>query len=183
LSRWAYYLSANDGTEVRGTIMADITTLAVIFPLSITLHNIEEALWLPKWSQHASRFQKPISKNEFHFAVIVITLLAYLATCFFMYFPEERIFSFVFAGFLGAMIFNAVFPHLAATIALRKYAPGTITGVFLMIPVCILLLNHMVNSGTINVYEIVLSTIGVGIPMVVSIPVLFWAGRILIRYD
>jgi len=163
--------------------MADITTLAVLFPLAITLHNLEEALWLPQWSQHASRFQKPISKNEFHFAVLLITMIAYLATCFFMFFPWERIFTFVFAGFLGAMIVNALFPHLAATIALRKYAPGTLTGVFLMIPVGILLLIRMVNTGTINVYEILLSTIGVGIPMAVSIPVLFWAGRKLIRYD
>ena len=163
--------------------MADITTLAVLFPLSISLHNLEEALWLPKWSEHASRFQKPVVKNEFHFAVIVITMLAYLATGLLMFFPGQQIFTYLFAGFLGAMIFNAIFPHLVATIALRKYAPGMITGVFLMIPVCIMLLTQMVNSGTINVYEILLATIGVGIPLAVSIPVLFRVGRRLIRCD
>lgn len=50
-----------------------------IFCFAITLHNIEEAIWLPEWSQQSSKFQKPVTSNEFHFAVIVITMLAYLS--------------------------------------------------------------------------------------------------------
>ncbi len=49
------------------------------FCFAITLHNIEEAIWLPEWSQQSSKFQKPVTSNEFHFAVIVITMLAYLS--------------------------------------------------------------------------------------------------------
>ena len=31
---------------------------ALFFCLAITLHNLEEALWLPQWSQMGSAFHK-----------------------------------------------------------------------------------------------------------------------------
>lgn len=98
---------------------------AVFFCFAITLHNIEEAIWLPKWSQQPSKFQKPVTSNEFHFAVIVITMLAYLSAFGFLYIPESDIAKWIFTGFLGSMVINAIFPHLIATVLMKKYAPGT----------------------------------------------------------
>lgn len=163
--------------------MADLINLALIFLLSFTLHNIEEALWMPRWSQDKIRFFKAAPKNEFYFALIVLTALAYLAVCLLAIYPGQRLFTYIFAGLLGAMAFNAVFPHLAATVALRKYAPGVITAVLLMLPVNGLILLHMANSGILSPSEIVLSTLGVGMPMAASLPVLFWVGRKLIPRD
>ncbi|WP_424358420.1 HXXEE domain-containing protein [Methanocella sp. MCL-LM] len=163
--------------------MADIVVLGLLFLLSFTLHNLEEALWMPKWKQDKIRFLKPAPKNEFYFALIVLTSLSYLAVCLLAFYPEQRFFTYIFAGFLGAMTFNAIFPHLAATIALRKYAPGVITAVLLMLPINGLILFYMASNGVLSVYEIVLSTLGVGIPMAASLPLLFWIGRKLIRFD
>jgi hypothetical protein len=163
--------------------MTDLIDLALLFLVSFTLHNIEEGLWMPKYKQDKIPFLKPTPKNEFRFALIVITSLACLAVCFMAIFPEQRIFTYIFAGFLGAMAFNAVFPHLVATAALRKYAPGVITAVLLMLPVNGLILLHMVNTGIVSIYEIVLSTLGLGIPLAASLPVLFWAGRKLLPHD
>ena len=47
----------------------------LLFILGFTLHNLEEAVWLPKWSQVAKKFHKPVTTNEFIFAVLVITVL------------------------------------------------------------------------------------------------------------
>ena len=163
--------------------MAGIVNLGLLFLLSFTLHNIEEALWMPKWKQDKVRFLRPAPKNEFYFALIVLTSLSYLAVCLLALYPEQRFFTYIFTGFLGAMIFNAIFPHIAATIALRKYAPGAITAVLLMLPINGLILFYMASSGIVNVYEILLSTLGVGIPMMVSLPLLFWMGRKLIPKD
>jgi hypothetical protein len=58
--------------------------IEILFLLGFSLHNIEEALWLPQWSQNATRFHKPVSNNEFHFAVIMVTAIGYLFT--FQYF-------------------------------------------------------------------------------------------------
>jgi len=40
---------------------------AIFFCFAITLHNLEEAVWLPQWSQIGSSFQKPVTPGEFHF--------------------------------------------------------------------------------------------------------------------
>ncbi|AIX08237.1 hypothetical protein OB04_02580 [Bacillus subtilis] len=96
--------------------------LVVFFCFAITLHNIEEAIWLPEWSQQSSKFQKPVTANEFHFAVIVITMLAYISAFVFLYMPESEIVKWLFIGFLGSMVINAIFPHLIATVLMKKYA-------------------------------------------------------------
>ncbi|MCB9454201.1 MAG: HXXEE domain-containing protein, partial [Anaerolineaceae bacterium] len=115
--------------------MTDYHLLWLFFPLAISLHNIEEAIWLPKWSQKAGRFHKPITADEFYFAVICVTLLAYLSTVLALAFPTVALLKLIFFGFLGTMILNIFMPHLAATILLRRYAPGLLTGVFGLIPI------------------------------------------------
>ena len=40
-----------------------------LFPVAFTLHNIEEALWLPAFSKSAGKFQKPVNTFEYEFAV------------------------------------------------------------------------------------------------------------------
>lgn len=163
--------------------MDSLTIAALLFPVAITLHNVEEALWLPGWSKSAGRFQRPVEKGPFRFAVAVITLLAYAVTGLFLLFPEQVLFRYAFAGFLGAMAVNALFPHLAATLALRKYAPGTLTGLFLMIPVDALILFTMVSSGVLGAFEVLLATAGVGILLAASIPVLLRLGKIAAGTD
>ena len=151
--------------------------LIFLFPLAITLHNIEEAIWLPGWSRHAARFQRPVGAFEFRFAVLVITLLAYCATLAFWLYPETGVCRWAFYGFLGAMMINALFPHLVATIALKRYAPGVVTGLLLIIPVGGTLIMMAIRGGTITWPELALciaGTAGVLLPM---LPLLFLIGR------
>ncbi len=156
--------------------------LLLFFPLAITLHNIEEALWLPQWSRHASKYHKPVEKSEFHFALIIITALAYLVTFFRVIIPDVVFISWVFYGFLGVMIINAVFPHLIATIALKKYAPGLLTGLFLIIPINSILIYRAIDIGFITITEVIVATTVMGVLLILIIPLLFRAGRTLINY-
>ncbi|GGF60165.1 hypothetical protein GCM10010912_01790 [Paenibacillus albidus] len=151
--------------------------LVIFFCFAITLHNLEEALWLPKWSQEASKFQKSVSPDEFHFAVIVITALAYLSAFCYLYIPQSDLAKWVFVGFLGSMILNAVFPHLIATILLKKYAPGLVTGLLLNIPINSLTLLHMFENDLLEWKELLFATIVVGIILLVLIPLLFKTGK------
>jgi hypothetical protein len=41
-----------------------------LFPLVVTLHNTEEAIWLPAWSQHAGTWHVPVGPGEFRFAAL-----------------------------------------------------------------------------------------------------------------
>ncbi|WP_291581595.1 HXXEE domain-containing protein [Clostridium sp. UBA6640] len=157
-------------------------SIYLLFLFSITLHNMEEALWIPRWSRYTQKFYKQVSNDEFHFAVLVITILAYLATGLFIFFPEVLILKYFFFGFMGAMIFNVVFPHLSLTIILKKYSPGLITGVSLIMPFNILIIISSLNSSIINLNEVIISTIVVGILLLILIPILKKIGGKLIDY-
>ena len=151
--------------------------LILLFCIAITIHNIEEAIWLPAWSQQPSRFQKPMSAGEFRFAVTVITLLVYAAASSYLLWPHAELAKWIFTGFLGSMIVNAIFPHLVATLVMKKYAPGIITGLLLNIPVNSFILSRMHAEDTISSWELALSTVIVGGAILSLIPLLFKVGR------
>lgn len=148
----------------------------IFFCVAITLHNMEEAIWLPKWSQQASKFQKPVTSSEFRFAVIVITILAYLAAISYLYIPTSNFTKWIFIGFLGSMILNAIFPHLIVTVLMKKYAPGLLTGLLLNIPINSFVIYQMFTENLIVWTELILSTFVVGIILLALIPLLFKVG-------
>lgn len=155
--------------------------LLLLFPLAITLHNIEEALWLPQWSENVGRFHRPVEKNEFQFAILVITALAYLATFLLLVFPDAAVTRWFFYGFLSAMIINTLFPHLVATIFLRKYAPGLLTGLLLNIPINATLIYRGVSKNLITFPAVIGATVVVGLVLLALLPCLFRIGRMLFK--
>lgn len=157
--------------------MNDFTSLILIFPLAITLHNIEEALWLPQWSQFAKRYHKPVGRNEFYFALICVTLIAYLSSFFFLLFNEVVILKYIYFGFVGAMILNAIFPHLIATIVLKRYAPGVITGIVMNVPCFSFLIIFAIKENLISIFEVIISTAVVGGTILASLPMFFKLGQ------
>ncbi len=52
------------------------TGILLLFVIAISIHNVEEAIWLPGRFATAGRFKRTVSKKEFAFAVIVVTTLA-----------------------------------------------------------------------------------------------------------
>lgn len=152
---------------------------ALFFCLALTLHNVEEALWLPNWSKNSSSFQKPVTSSEFHFAVLIITILAYLVSFLYVHFPKSKIAKRIFIGFLGSMIFNAFFPHLIAAVSMKTYAPGLGTAFFLNIPINTIILYRLYKGKSITLKEIILATIVVGIFLLALIPFLFILGGVL----
>ncbi|MDF2613964.1 MAG: hypothetical protein K0S71_1750 [Clostridia bacterium] len=163
--------------------MNNITSIILIFPLAITLHNLEEALWLPQWSRFAKQYHKPIDKNEFYFALICVTLLAYLSSIFFLFFNEVVILKYIYFGFVGMMILNAIFPHLIATIVLKRYAPGVITGIFMNVPCFSFLITFAIKENVISPFEVIISTAIVGGIILALLPIFFELGRRLIMFE
>lgn len=163
--------------------MENISNLILIFPIAITLHNLEEAVWLPQWSQLATRYHKPVNKSEFHFALLCVTLLAYLASFMFLFFDEVEILKCFYFGFVGAMILNAIAPHLIATIVLKRYAPGVITGMLINVPCFSLLIIFGVRENVISPFEVIISTAFVGGAMLASLPMFFKLGRKLFAFE
>lgn len=136
--------------------------MEILFLLSFTLHNIEEGLWLPRWSQHAGKYHPPVCNREFHFALLVITVVGYLITFGFLVFGQSsEIPHYIFVGFVLMMSMNGVFPHLVATIVLRRYAPGTLTGLILNVPIGSVIIAQSLETGlqlqTVIIYSLVIT--------------------------
>jgi len=150
--------------------------IELLFILGFTLHNIEEAIWLPRWSKHAGRYHREVSVNEFRFAVIVVTAMGYLVAFQYFLFSHEFPFSkFIFLGFVLMMVLNVIFPHIAASIVLKRYAPGTITGVLLNWPMGMYILSEGINDREGMIYTIIAALI-ITVVFLFIIKLLFKAG-------
>ena len=156
-------------------------SLWLFFPIAITLHNLEEAIWLPAWTKHAKQFHKPIEANVFYFAVIFVTILAYLSTFLAVAFPSSWLWKYIFHGFLGAMILNTFFPHLVSTIILRRYSPGLVTGLFLLLPINSIILYQSVMLGHIKLTDLMISILIVSLALLSFLLFFFKIGEQLVR--
>jgi hypothetical protein len=153
--------------------------LSILFALAVTLHNLEEAVLLPAWSQSAGLWHPPIGAPEFRFTVTILTLLAYAAVYFAVTRGRESLGAYLLSGYALAMLLNAFFPHVIATAVMRRYAPGTLTAVLLNLPVTFLLLRQGFKEQYIHARRFIRIAPLVILGLLASIPALFFIGRIL----
>jgi len=162
--------------------MMNFITLAWLFALAITIHNLEEAIWLPGWSQNAGRWHRRVDAGEFRFAVSVLTVLAYMAAALTAVSGKDSAGAYLIAGYALAMLLNVVFPHVVATVVLRRYAPGTATALLLNLPVTALLLNQAFHEEYIHLRKFAWMGPLVVVCIMASIPLLFALGRRIVGW-
>ena len=151
--------------------------LELLFLLAFTLHNIEEGIWLPEWSKYAGKYHPKVLKHEFHFALIVFTSFGYLLTFVNLLYGQSTVaISYIYTGFLLMMCLNSIFPHLLATIVIKKYAPGTVTGLVLNLPIGAVIISRYVEYG-LMFHILILVTIVISILTIASLQLLFKLGN------
>lgn len=155
----------------------DFVILAWLFALVVTVHNIEEALLLPAWSKTAGRWHHPVGEREFRFAVVVLTVLAYATAGLAVAYGKESVGAYLLSGYAFAMLLNVLFPHVIATVVMRRYAPGTLTALLLNLPVTFLLLQKGFEEGYVHFQRFVWAGPLVVAGIMAAIPVLFAVGR------
>lgn len=148
-----------------------------LFQIITTLHNLEEAIWLPKWSQQVGKWHAEVGKVEFRFAVIVLTLLAYLFTYLSWFSGPQTIWVYITCGYMFAMWLNVFLPHVLATIDLRRYCPGVVTGVVLNLPINAWLIYLGLQQQWISLEKFLYISPLTVIAILFSIPVLFFTGK------
>jgi len=159
-----------------------LTLVKIIFLFGFTLHNIEEAVWLPQWSQYAKRFQEPVESNQFIFAVIIITMMGFLLTALdVLWGHSASLINYLYLGFIGMMGINTLFPHLVTTVLLKKYSPGLITALFLNLPLSLIIIFLSIKNGTPTIW-VLLSVLIMSLVVVTSLRYLFKLGRVLINF-
>ena len=150
-----------------------------LFPIAFTIHNIEEAFWLPAFSKSAGKFHKPVNTFEFVFALIILTLASILITILFYHNGKESLACYLFFAFNFGMLVNVFYPHLIATIFLKKYCPGLITGIIFLIPSTTYILIYGYQNQYFLFPKFWIITVLFAILVMGSIPILFKVGKYL----
>lgn len=122
-----------------------------LVPVFFTLHNLEEAPFMAKWSKRLLvKFHSSLTTPQFVVAVTFLTLVSYILTyaslAWFPAFPGYLI----ILGMQIILFVNAFVPHLATTIRFRLYSPGVVTAVLITIPFSVYLFQRAFAEGILN---------------------------------
>lgn len=151
--------------------------LAWLFAFTVTIHNLEEAILLPAWSRRAGCWHIQVGDPEFRFAVAVLTLFAYL--CAWLVEIGSELGVYLLSGYALAMFLNVFAPHLFATIALRRYVPGTATALFCNLPITFCLLRSAIEERRILIAIFAWAGPATVIGLIALIPAILAVGRAL----
>ncbi len=151
--------------------------LAAAFVIAVALHDLEEALWLPAWSRRAGLWHRPVGVLEFRFAVTVLAIAAPAVAVLAVRQGPGSVGAYLLAGYALAMLANVFVPHVAATILMRRYMPGTATALVLVLPASLALLSTAFAGGWVSWPAFALAGPAVAAALALSIPLLFSVGR------
>lgn len=148
-----------------------------LFPIVVTLHNAEEAIWLPGWSKRAALWRTPVAPGVFRFAVVVLTGLAFAITWLSAESSKQTVWTYLVFGCMVVTLANVLIPHIALTVAHRSYMPGVATAVILNLPVLSLLVVMALKEGYVSGAKAAEYSVGVAGLLLLFIPALFKIGR------
>ena len=157
-----------------------------LFPVVLTLHNAEEAVWLPGWAKRVGRWHLgymsttgpgKISPGAFRFLVAAITVLAFAVTWLSVQSGKQTVWTYLAFGYMVTVLANVLIPHVAASVALRSYVPGVVTAVVLNLPVLSLLVALALRQGYVSGWKAVAYSAGVAGFLLLCIAALYKFGR------
>ncbi|HTQ54238.1 MAG TPA: HXXEE domain-containing protein [Bryobacteraceae bacterium] len=135
-----------------------------LFPIAVTVHNLEEAIWLPGFvATHAHQIPWTVSPGVFRLAIVALTLAAWMVTFLSSRSGRQTIWAYLVFGYMIAMLANVFVPHIPSVFVFQRYVPGFGTAVVLDLPVLTFLsiwaLREAYVSGTKAVW------FGIGVPV------------------
>lgn len=154
-----------------------LLALGWLFTLGVLAHNTEEAILLPEWAAHAGRWHATVGFTEFLVAVVVLSLLLVALATAASWSEARSVAAYLFTGYVFTMVVNVVVPHLAASLALRRYMPGTATAVLFNLPLGGLFLYRALSEGYVQPSAFAWVGPLTALAIAASIPVLFALGR------
>jgi len=143
----------------------------VIFLVALSLHNLEEALYLPQWGKSIGLF---VSTGEFLIVVIILTFIAFFSA--FMMFRKglRGRWACFTLGYAFAMFANVFLPHLLATFYFQRYMPGTATAILFVLPASYVFMSQGLRNRCISRKGLLLVGGGVSTIMAIALPLIFF---------
>ena len=136
-----------------------------LFPIAVTLHNGEEAVWMPGWaSQHAGQLpMHPPGALLVRVALIALVIAAFAVTYLSEREGPRSVWAYLLFGGIVAMLVNVFVPHVPATLLFRSYTPGVVTAVLANLPVMSYLALRAVREQWVSGGRA--AAFGVGVPV------------------
>jgi hypothetical protein len=150
-----------------------LTTLGWLFTLGVLFHNLEEALYLPRWSHTVSSWYRPVDARSFRHAILLFSAIVFILTALSATAPDDSPSAYLMAGLCLAMLLNAIAPHLLLTLSQRRYMPGTATGFAFNVPLGAIYLHKSLLQNHIRAHTFFWAGPLVTLAFLLLIPLLF----------
>jgi Protein of unknown function with HXXEE motif len=153
--------------------------LQLLFPVLVALHNAEEVIGMPGWARRRSGpWFLGVQPAVFRFAAVVFTVLAFVVTVLSVASGGMTFWGNVTFGYMMALLFNSLVPHIAVSIAKRTLMPGAITAAALNLPILSYLTILALRQGYVSSHDAVVFSIVIPALLLMVIPLLFRLGRV-----
>ena len=178
----------NDTHMAAAARSREFARLVWAVPLVILLHNTEEALTMPRWaaehlpavlqafSIHLSRVP---TADELYAALAMGTFMPILIALLAYWNGPRTLALYLLSGIQGIMLANAFVPHLVGTIILRRYTPGVVTAVLVVIPFSILWFRRILERGFAERRPLMISIVVGAVVYPLAMMVLYKASGLL----
>ena len=131
--------------------------LVWLVPVFITIHNLEEALFMPAFLQTRNSsipgflrsLLPPITYRQFLIALLIVTAIPYLIAWLASLERERSRGISLLLGLQVVMLFN-VLAHALMAAAMGGYAPGVITALLINLPFSVYLLRRAVKEKWVS---------------------------------
>ncbi len=158
----------------------DFATLVWLLPSAVTIHMIEEMIWLPKWSKTAGKWHKPVNPRQFAFASIGLLVVIFAVSAAARS-DGGGTAVYLSAGLALTFLLNIYFPHVGSALDLKRYPPGLITGILINLPVMPLLIWQAISDGYMDGLTFLLLAGPMVIAAAAGWSLLLYVGSILIK--
>lgn len=128
-----------------------LAAIGWLFTLGVLAHNAEEARFLPAWSERAGNWPVLVRAQAFRFASVALSALFVLVTLVASVSGAGSVGGYLMAGYVLAMVLNALVPHLVVSVFLRRYMPGTATALLLNLPLGAWYLQRAIANGAVRI--------------------------------
>ena len=119
---------------------------AILFGIGVTLHNIEEAIFLPGWTRSHMKLRFDPNPRIYWVLTSLVSAVIWIPVIGVCVSKESRSFESVLSGFALAMAINALLPHFIVSLVTRSYSPGTGTGMLFNLPLGVLLIHEQLSD-------------------------------------
>src|ERR1017187_8968934 len=132
---------------------------ALLFGIGVTLHNLEEAMFLVDWARsHVKLWFEPNHKIYWVLTslVSVVIWIPIVGVCVS---KETSSFQNALSGFALVMAINAVLPHFMISLIKHSYSPGAGTGMLFNLPLGVLLIRAQWSAHAISRVDVCRETL------------------------